>query len=540
MLNELFIKIKTDFKDAQKGFQEFGKETEKFGKGVKDIGGSITKSLTLPIIAVGGALFATAKNAGEMADRIFDLTAITGMSAKSIQEWQYVSKIAGTETEAVTKAAVQLNRAMYGLDNGTGKASAAFEQIGLEFESFEKLNADDRINAVVKAMSKIKDPTERARIGTELFSRSWAEIAPIIDMGIAAIEDAKKEANDFGVVLDEDALQAADDFRVMIERLTTKFQAFGLKVAQNVLPVIQKLVPIFEEHLLPIFDKLLEKIGEAADWFESLDKEGQKNVITWGLIFLAIGPVVTILGGLIGIISTGIAIFIGLSAAMSGTVLATNASTVSLVAYRIAQGLGAVATGIATAATWAFNAAMAVLTSPIFLVVAAIAGLVAIGVLLVKNWDFIWAKAQELGKGIMDAFAPVGKFLGDMFGLAFNLIKGYINFWISAVNFIISGLNKIQVTIPKWVPLIGGLQFGVNIPKIPMLAEGGIVDSPTLALIGEAGPEAVVPLNKQNNPMMNDQPLNITLQINSTTLGKVTIDSINKLTRQEGKLLLNI
>ncbi len=96
---------------------------------------------------------------------------------------------------------------------------------------------------------------------------------------------------------------------------------------------------------------------------------------------------------------------------------------------------------------------------------------------------------------------------------------------------------------------------GINIPTIPKLAKGGIVDSATIAMVGEAGKEAVMPLENntgwitdlagkvvsrmpQDNSNSNDSPIEITLQIGSTKLGKVVIDSINKVQRQAGKPLI--
>ena len=75
-----------------------------------------------------------------------------------------------------------------------------------------------------------------------------------------------------------------------------------------------------------------------------------------------------------------------------------------------------------------------------------------------------------------------------------NLTPGEtpINYIIDALNSFISGINKIK--IPDWVPAVGGK--GINIPKIPKLAQGGIVDKPTYAMIGEAGKEAVMPLER--------------------------------------------
>lgn len=77
-----------------------------------------------------------------------------------------------------------------------------------------------------------------------------------------------------------------------------------------------------------------------------------------------------------------------------------------------------------------------------------------------------------------------------------NFFKGFINAIISGVNAIIKGLNKLSFDIPDWVPAIGGKKFGFDIPLIPKLAKGGIVDKATLAMIGEAGKEVVMPLEK--------------------------------------------
>ena len=77
-----------------------------------------------------------------------------------------------------------------------------------------------------------------------------------------------------------------------------------------------------------------------------------------------------------------------------------------------------------------------------------------------------------------------------------NFWKGFVNILIGGVNALIRGLNKISVKVPDWVPEWGGKKFGFNIKEIPKLAKGGIVDRATLAMIGEAGKEAIVPLER--------------------------------------------
>ena len=99
------------------------------------------------------------------------------------------------------------------------------------------------------------------------------------------------------------------------------------------------------------------------------------------------------------------------------------------------------------------------------------------------NWSAAW-------QNIVNIF-------GNLFGMIVNLAKAPINGVISAINWVLSKINSISVTIPDWVPGVGGKTLGFNIPTIPQLAEGGVATSPTLAEIGEGGePEAVMPLSK--------------------------------------------
>ena len=98
---------------------------------------------------------------------------------------------------------------------------------------------------------------------------------------------------------------------------------------------------------------------------------------------------------------------------------------------------------------------------------------------LTGNWRKAWQGIVDIFRGIFNGLESIA--------------KKPLNYIIKAVNSMIKGLNKIK--LPDWVPGLGGK--GINIPEIPMLAKGGIVDSPTIAMVGEAGREAVMPL--ENN-----------------------------------------
>lgn len=214
-----------------------------------------------------------------------------------------------------------------------------------------------------------------------------------------------------------------------------------------------------------------------------------------------------------------------------------------------------------------FNAVM--FANPIGLVIAAIAALIAIGVLLYKNWDLIKEKAAALWSWFSEkcpwlanvfssafnnivenvssawnrikyhftqvidfvknifagewgkAWENVKNIFANIFGGLVGLAKQPINAIISLINKAFSAIGSVSVSIPDWVPGMGGQTFGFEMPQIPMLANGGIVTKPTTALIGEgAESEAVLPLSKLESLLADHSSSagssNITINFNPT------------------------
>jgi tape measure domain-containing protein len=95
---------------------------------------------------------------------------------------------------------------------------------------------------------------------------------------------------------------------------------------------------------------------------------------------------------------------------------------------------------------------------------------------------------------IITVFNSVRDTISNIFSTIGNILKVPINAIINSINGVLKGINKIKV--PDWVPGIGGKH--ANFGMIPTLAKGGVVNSATQAIIGEAGPEAVVPLNRKS------------------------------------------
>ena len=156
-------------------------------------------------------------------------------------------------------------------------------------------------------------------------------------------------------------------------------------------------------------------------------------------------------------------------------------------------------------------------------------------------------------EGAMEAMGQVVQAFGDMFSSIFgglaNIFRSSINGVIRLINNFIGGLN--QIKLPDF---LGG--FSVSLPYIPYLAKGGIVDSPTLAMVGEAGKEAVMPLENNTGwmsvlahklselmpqPQTPNAPMgDIVVQIGDREFGRFAINEINREQERAGRTLLYV
>lgn len=141
------------------------------------------------------------------------------------------------------------------------------------------------------------------------------------------------------------------------------------------------------------------------------------------------------------------------------------------------------------------------------------------------NWKKAWEGVQLIFKGLVEAL--VGIFRVPINGII-GLINGMLSGIVAGVNLAIRAINKLNVTIPDWVPGIGGKHFGFNIgqlsaPQIPYLAKGGVITSPTMAMVGEyAGA-------KQNPEIVTPQSL---LEETINTSNKSMIDAMYQMCKQ--------
>lgn len=288
------------------------------------------------------------------------------------------------------------------------------------------------------------------------------------------------------------------------------------------------VVNVFGETGGQVFDVFTGKLQGVADFVTGLFNEGGvaaalaplQNTIT--NLFgenagAAFGGVVTILQSIMGVVGQIVTFATGtvkpiiqdVFTFITGTVLPiilqtftaaapTIASIISNIGSAVMTGMQIIGSAIQAAMPIIQGIITVIMTIGSVVVPALLAGFEAFSAGISAVMSAIQGFFQGLITFITGVFSgswsQAWEGIKQIFGSAFDglvaLCKAPLNAVIAIINKAISGINGLGLTIPKWVPILGGKSFSVNIPTLPMLARGGFTDGVSIA--GEAGTEAVI------------------------------------------------
>ena len=415
--------------------------------------------------------------------------------------------------------------------------------------------ANDAFFDVLDTLMAVDDQVERDALGVALFGTQWE------DLGVEAMEamaNASQAAYDTGDALEQINQVKYNDLDSAIQGIGRQIEVALLPAADAMYQSLMSNMPEISAAIEEVSPVVAEIAEDFADWAGGAISEGLpvlvdgiKDFADWaGKAYEKAKPFLNFLWehkGTVLAIAAGLRI---LGPAIGAVTTAMNAFKTAKTFMALLQSSGKI-----TQITGAFQKFGSVLMGPLGVIIA-IAAAIA---LLYKNWDTVkawlvnfgntvnqiwtnfsnmvgnaitaigqkfpllgaylqgwWESIQAAVDNVKAIFQNIIDFIsnvfsgnwsaawqnivnifGNLFGMIVNLAKAPINGVISAINWVLSKINSISVTIPDWVPGVGGKTLGFNIPTIPQLAEGGVATSPTLAEIGEGGePEAVMPLSK--------------------------------------------
>jgi len=228
-------------------------------------------------------------------------------------------------------------------------------------------------------------------------------------------------------------------------------------------------------------------------------------------------PLLTAMGSWAQDNTTTFLVIAGVIGGIAVAILAANAAIKIYTLY----------TQISTAAQWLWNAALN--ANPLGLIVVGIAAVIAIMAILYTKFegvrkvvDNVFGFIKDVVMGSIDVITTYVQTVLGVYKTIFNTIAKLWN----------NTIGKLSFEFPSWVPGLGGKGFSV--PNIPMLGDGGIVSSPTLAMIGERGPEAVIPLNRAGG-MGGNYTINVNGGLaSSAEIGQSVVNAIRAFNRSNG------
>ena len=396
--------------------------------------------------------------------------------------------------------------------DGSKSSMEAFDLLGLNGTKATQMfaaggeTAQKAFAEVVKRLNAMTDPVKRNAVGVALFGTQFEDLEAAALEGFSSIQSASVKAEG---TIDSMAKTLGSDVKSQFMVISRGFQnamAPFLKdastamssqmpeiqsVIQQLMPSIERLGKTFAANF-PTMLEVLTNFGSRVIGALTLVIDNFKELsMAAGIAFSAA----------IALRALGVLVQVFLNVYKGALIVqkALIALRSSMLVTSVASKTAAVGMNVYAVATKAAGVAMKFLmANPIVLFLSA---LVAAGVAVYKNWDALKAMAQNAAQAISSAWGSamtsIKGFFTETFSSLANIMKGPINTIIAMINSMIDSINGLAFNVPDWVPAVGGQKFGVNLPKIPMLAEGGIATQPTLATIAEAGEaEAVIPLSK--------------------------------------------
>lgn len=427
-------------------------QLKEIGTKMTDVGKSMTAKVTAPIVA-GYTL--AANYASDYEENLNKLDVAFGKNSESVKEWANnartaygLSKVQATESASAFGA---LGKGIGLSEKEAAGMSTTLAGLSADLGSYFNVGVDESSKALEGIFTGESEALKKfGVVMTDTNLKQFAE-----DQGKVWSEMSQTEKTmlryDYVLAKTKDA---QGDFS-----RTSDGTANSMKIFQSSL---QDLGTAIGTHLLPIITPIIQKITEWVNKFNELSPTAQKIITIVGLVVAAVGPLLVILGTLI-------------------------------------SSVGAVA------------GAIGMLSGPIGIAMIAIAALIAFGIDLYKNWDKVKARAIAFKNSVVSTF---NAFKANVIA-TFNKIKeAIIKPFETAKEKVKAVVDKIKGFFPFH---IGKIISGLKIPKfslsgkfslkdmtVPHLSvnwvnwfkKGGIFDSPSIIGVGEAGSEAVVPLDK--------------------------------------------
>ena len=540
-------------------FKEMGTKLESAGRAMQ--------GLSTAAAAVAASIGALTVKSGKWADDMNTMSKIYSLSTGELQKYSAAADLVDVSVDDIAKSHLKLEKQMLSASKGTGASAEAFEKLGIEVTNADgSLRDGDAVwQDTIKALGSMKNETERDALAMTLMGKSAANLNPLIEDGGKTYKEVADTLAKYDLdFIDQETLDNANAFNDSLDMIKTvglvAFQQLGTQLAA---------------YLAPAMEKVVDLVGQLAGWFANLSPQTQAIIAGIAAVVAVLAPLLIGLGKLSFAISSILSLAATLGPAVTGAIAAfgpwaiviaaviaagvllyKNWDTIKAKALELKAKLVEIWNNIKTsitnaieslknaltekwnaikskaesiwnaiksAASSAWNAIKDAITNPISTLNSA----------MKKLWDDIKSAASSAWSSIKSAAASawsaIKSAMTDPIEKARDTIKGIIDkikgFFPISIGNVMNNLKLPHFTISG--------KFSINPPSVPHFSvswykQGGIFDSPTIAGIGEAGPEAVVPLDKFWDAIENSNRQTEALLVRQNAILLSVLDELSK------------
>ena len=462
--------------------------------------------------ATGVALGKSISDVSKYGDHVDKMSQKIGFSAEGFQKWDYVLQRAGTSIDSMAPV-------MKTLSNAAVSNSDAFQQLGISQEEVANMSQEELFGRTIEALSGMEEGAERTALASKLLGRGASELAPLINGGTEAIQEQMEMAEKYGMVMSDEAVKASADFVDAQTTLQGAMTGFKNSVTAEFLPAATDVVNGFAMMVAGDVSGGFEQVQAGIGEFVSSIAQHVPNMISKG------GEL------LVGFIQ-------GLTEKIPELAFAAADAIRSF-----AEGFGQESEGgmeLIAKAGEMMTALGGALMEAAGAIIPAVVELI---------WHFFadtdWiGLALSVGQAVFDGFAEifpqavefVGEVVADiMDALGFSGLAESVRTLFEDIKEKITGpiedardlVDKAIAKIKGFFPIsIGKIMDNIKLPhfsvsggeapwgfmgkgslptvSVDWYAKGGIIDQASIIGVGEAGPEAVIPLSENRLKPLTD------------------------------------
>ncbi len=175
---------------------------------------------------------------GEAGDQYDKMSQRVGVSTSALSEYAHAANMCGANISNVEGALRQMSAVSLNASNGIAEAKAAFNRLGIDIESFQRLSPEEQFDLIADHITKIEDPTRRAGEAMRIFGSDGQKLLPLFSSGKQGLAEMREEARRLGISIDDSAAKMGANFVDASTRLKESIRGVGLTIADAITPAI--------------------------------------------------------------------------------------------------------------------------------------------------------------------------------------------------------------------------------------------------------------------------------------------------------------